>query len=120
MYCVSICFFLRFRAPPRVNRTNTLFPSTTSLLSRLRSDDLATEAKGDGTPVTEADKDAEAYIRAELDAAHPDDAVLGEEEGDRAGTTGRRWIIDPIDRSEEHTSELQSLIRISYAVFCLK
>lgn len=66
-------------------------------LSRFRCDDLAVEAKGDGTPVTEADKDAEAYVRAELAAAHPEDAVLGEEEGDRAGTTGRRWIIDPID-----------------------
>lgn len=66
-------------------------------LRRFRSDDLAIEAKGDGTPVTEADKDAEAYIRSELAAAHPDDAVLGEEEGDQAGTSGRRWIIDPID-----------------------
>jgi len=66
-------------------------------LTRFRSDDLAVDAKGDGTPVTEADRDAEAYIRAELGAAHPDDAVLGEEEGDQAGTTGRRWVIDPID-----------------------
>src|SRR3546814_12424619 len=66
-------------------------------LRRFRSDDLAIEAKGDGTPVTEADKDAEAYIRAELDAAHPHDAVLGEEEGDQAGTPGRRWTLDPID-----------------------
>jgi len=66
-------------------------------LSRFRCDDLAVEAKGDGTPVTEADRDAEAYVRAELAAAHPKDAVLGEEEGDQAGTTGRRWIIDPID-----------------------
>lgn len=66
-------------------------------LARFRSDDLAIEAKGDGTPVTEADRDAEAYIRAELASAHPHDAVLGEEGGDRAGTTGRRWIIDPID-----------------------
>lgn len=66
-------------------------------LTRFRRDDLAVEAKGDGTPVTEADRDAEAYIRAELAAAHPDDAVLGEEEGDQPGTTGRRWVIDPID-----------------------
>ena len=66
-------------------------------LTRFRSDDLAVESKGDGTPVTEADKDAEAYIRRELSAAHPDDAVLGEEEGDQPGTSGRRWIIDPID-----------------------
>lgn len=66
-------------------------------LTRFRSDDLAIESKGDGTPVTEADKDAEAYIRAELGAAHPDDAILGEEEGSAAGSSGRRWVIDPID-----------------------
>lgn len=66
-------------------------------LTRFRSDDLAIEAKGDGTPVTEADRDAEAYIRAELAAAHPADAVLGEEHGDASGTSGRRWIVDPID-----------------------
>ncbi len=66
-------------------------------LSRFRADDLAVESKGDGTPVTEADKDAEAYIRAELAATHPDDAILGEEEGSTSGTSGRRWIIDPID-----------------------
>ena len=47
--------------------------------------------------MTEADKDAEAFIRAELAAAHPDDAILGEEEGASTGTSGRRWIIDPID-----------------------
>lgn len=66
-------------------------------LRRFRTDDLAIESKGDGTPVTEADTDAEAWIRAELAAAHPADAVVGEEEGDVAGTSGRRWIIDPID-----------------------
>ena len=66
-------------------------------LRRFRSDDLAVEAKGDGTPVTEADRDAESFIRAELAAAHPDDAVLGEEEGAAPGNTGRRWVIDPID-----------------------
>jgi histidinol-phosphatase len=66
-------------------------------LLRFRADDLAVEAKGDGTPVTESDRDAEAYIRSELRAAHPGDAVLGEEEGVTAGSSGRRWIIDPID-----------------------
>lgn len=66
-------------------------------LTRFRADDLAIESKGDGTPVTEADKDAEAYIRRELAAAHPDDGILGEEEGEVTGTSGRRWIIDPID-----------------------
>ena len=66
-------------------------------LTRFRADDLAIESKGDGTPVTEADKDAEAFIRAELAAAHPGDGILGEEEGESPGTTGRRWVIDPID-----------------------
>lgn len=66
-------------------------------LTRFRADDLAIESKGDGTPVTEADRDAEAYIRRELAATHPDDGILGEEEGEVTGTSGRRWIIDPID-----------------------
>ena len=66
-------------------------------LHRFRADDLAVEAKGDGTPVTESDRDAEAFIRAELGAAHPQDAVLGEEQGVSSGSSGRRWIIDPID-----------------------
>lgn len=66
-------------------------------LGRFRSADLDIESKGDGTPVTEADKDAEAFLRAEIAAAHPDDAIVGEEEGASAGNSGRRWIIDPID-----------------------
>lgn len=62
-----------------------------------RADDLAVEAKGDGTPVTEADKDAESFLRAELAGRHPDDAVIGEEEGEASGTSDRTWVIDPID-----------------------
>jgi histidinol-phosphatase len=62
-----------------------------------RSADLAVDRKGDGTPVTEADRQAEAFVRAHLAEAHPDDAILGEEEGSVEGTSGRRWIVDPID-----------------------
>lgn len=62
-----------------------------------RSADLAVAAKGDGTPVTEADREAEALVRRELAARFPDDAVLGEEHGAQAGTSGRRWFVDPID-----------------------
>src|SRR3546814_6253822 len=40
--------------------------------------------------------------------------------GGMRGMAARRCSSDPIPRSEEHTSELQSLMRISYAVFCLK
>ncbi len=47
--------------------------------------------------VTEADRAAEALIRATLRAQRPDDAFLGEEGNDEAGTSGVRWVIDPID-----------------------
>jgi histidinol-phosphatase len=62
-----------------------------------RRDDLTIERKADGTPVTEADRAAEALVRDRLREAYPDDGVLGEEQAERAGTSGRRWIVDPID-----------------------
>jgi len=55
------------------------------------------DRKADGSFVTVADREAERFLRQSLEEAFPDDAILGEEEGDRAGTSGRRWIIDPID-----------------------
>jgi myo-inositol-1(or 4)-monophosphatase len=48
-------------------------------------------------PVTEADKGAERAIRAIIDAERPADAILGEEYGEKAGTTGMRWVLDPVD-----------------------
>ncbi len=59
--------------------------------------DLAVERKGDSTPVTIADKGAERLIRDGLAKSFPDDAILGEEYPDKSGTTGFRWILDPID-----------------------
>jgi myo-inositol-1(or 4)-monophosphatase len=47
--------------------------------------------------VTEWDRASERLIRARLGAARPDDGILGEEEGDVAGTSGVRWVVDPID-----------------------
>ncbi|MGB0101976.1 MAG: inositol monophosphatase family protein [Nocardioides sp.] len=47
--------------------------------------------------VTEADRASEALIRARLAALRPDDAILGEEGDDVAGSTGLRWVVDPID-----------------------
>ncbi len=61
------------------------------------SADLEVETKGDATPVTAADRAAEALVRTQLAEAHPDDGVLGEEEPEHPGTSGRRWIVDPID-----------------------
>lgn len=68
-----------------------------------RSPDLEVVRKGDGTPVTAADRDAERYLREQLAAAFPDDAILGEEEAPVAGTSGRRWILDPIDGTKAFT-----------------
>jgi myo-inositol-1(or 4)-monophosphatase len=47
--------------------------------------------------VTESDRSAERLIRSSLLGARPDDAVVGEEGDDEAGTSGVRWIVDPID-----------------------
>jgi histidinol phosphatase-like enzyme (inositol monophosphatase family) len=68
-----------------------------------REEELAIEHKGDGTPVTEADRAAERFLREELAARHPNDAVIGEEEPYAAGTSGRTWVIDPIDGTKSFT-----------------
>ena len=65
--------------------------------------DLAVEAKGDGTPVTQADRAAERLVRERLATSHPDDTILGEEEDDRVGSSGRTWIVDPIDGTKAFT-----------------
>lgn len=48
-------------------------------------------------PVTEADRGAERAIRAIIDSERPDDAILGEEYGEKRGTSGWRWVLDPVD-----------------------
>lgn len=55
------------------------------------------ETKQDASPVTEADRAAESAIRKILDAEYPRDAVIGEEFGEKPGSSGRSWVIDPID-----------------------
>ncbi|HEU4508701.1 MAG TPA: histidinol-phosphatase [Pyrinomonadaceae bacterium] len=56
-----------------------------------------TGTKADGSYVTIADREAEAYLRRQIAERFPDDAVLGEEDGESQGESGRRWIVDPID-----------------------
>src|SRR3954462_7436377 len=68
-----------------------------------RSPDLAVDQKGDGTPVTEADRAAERLLREAIGRHHPDDTVVGEEEADQVGSSGRRWIVDPIDGTKAFT-----------------
>jgi histidinol phosphatase-like enzyme (inositol monophosphatase family) len=56
-----------------------------------------TSTKSDGSYVTIADREAESYLRKRIAERFPDDGILGEEEGELQGTSGRRWILDPID-----------------------
>jgi histidinol-phosphatase len=72
-------------------------------LQWFRSRDLAVDRKGDGTPVTAADRAAERLLREQIGRRHPDDAVVGEEEAPTPGTSGRTWIIDPIDGTKAFT-----------------
>jgi myo-inositol-1(or 4)-monophosphatase len=59
---------------------------------------LAISAKSTPTDlVSEADLATEQLIRSRLESARPDDAILGEEGDDRAGTSGLRWVVDPLD-----------------------
>jgi histidinol-phosphatase len=64
---------------------------------RFRARDLVVETKPDLTPVTDADRAAEALVRAQLGRARPRDGVLGEEMGESTGTGARQWVVDPID-----------------------
>lgn len=64
---------------------------------RYFDNNVAVEWKRDATPVTVADREAEALLRGVLRTAFPHDGFLGEEHGEELGTSGYRWIIDPID-----------------------
>lgn len=67
------------------------------------TDDLDVESKADGTPVTQADRAAERFVREQLAEHHPDDTVIGEEEPVHEGTSACRWILDPIDGTKAFT-----------------
>ncbi len=70
-------------------------------MSRFQALDLRVDTKPDTTPVSDADLATEALVRERLSAARPEDAVLGEEQGD-IGTGSRRWILDPIDGTKNY------------------
>lgn len=70
----------------------------TSLVAlRYFRQELRVEAKGDGSPVTLADRAAEQFAREWIHARFPADGILGEEFGETPGASGRRWLLDPID-----------------------
>src|SRR3546814_2214182 len=102
------------RRPQRTTRTDTLIPYTT----RVRSTELIRRMGG-----------GEAFAMTTRLITKADGTKFGKTEGgnvwlDPALTSPYKfyqfWLHDSDERSEEHTSELQSLIRISYDVFCLK
>src|SRR3546814_4017064 len=101
-------FFLMIRRPPRSTRTDTLFPYTTLFRSGIA--ELEVDHRIVGPPAGEQRLERVGAGRdAHLIIAPLERAFQG---------PGERLVV--LDRSEEHTSELQSLMRISYAVFCLK
>jgi len=78
-------------------------------LSHFRAAGLATDDKGGAAgfdPVTAADREAEAAIRAVLIGARPDDGIMGEEQARRPGSSGLTWVIDPIDGTRAFISGL--------------
>lgn len=58
---------------------------------------FAVETKADASPVTVADREAEAYIRQAIESRFPNDGIVGEEFGEARPEARQRWIIDPID-----------------------
>ena len=76
--------------------------ASTASLAHFRTG-VRVETKPDRTPVTAADRDAEAAVVATVRAAFPSHAILGEETGAHAGDAATRWIVDPIDGTRGFT-----------------
>src|SRR3546814_1765163 len=107
-----VFFVLMIRRPPRSTRTDTLFPYTTLFRSQQRGQRIAA-----GEQEVEPEDGGHGQQGALEDAG--DLVGIGSAESpDQQQRAGQQ--SDSEQRSEEHTSELQSLMRISYAVFCLK
>ena len=66
--------------------------------------DLQVRRKGDGSPLTIADQETEEFLRGEIKKAFPEDGIVGEEFGETEGTSGFRWILDPIDGTKSFIS----------------
>ena len=73
-------------------------------LQLFRSTTLDVQCKQDGSPVTAADRGAEQLLRELIGTKFPGDAILGEEFGETAGTSGFRWVLDPIDGTKSFVS----------------
>src|SRR3546814_9031485 len=108
-----MCFFLMIRLPPISTRTDTLFPYTTLFRSRTQILNFMNGINADiFLPIYDR-QNIIAYIIVEQNARV--DELFNSAERDQMLV-----FTSYLSRSEENTSELQSLMRISYAVFCLK
>src|SRR3546814_3440868 len=114
------------RRPPRSTRTDTLFPYTTLFRSRLaqqqRPFGLLARAGIVALGIVEADVHMEAIPREIGERLGHEGRLAPVRQRDALGgaLVHHRFVGRAQHRSEEHTSELQSLMRISYTVFCLK
>src|SRR3546814_14750378 len=113
----SFFFFLMIRRPPRSTRTDTLFPYTTLFRSDLavyspHPDEQRRWLRAGPLRLRVVGRCRGERVRQ---PGRPDRPGRPEHPRDHPHAVGCAWL-----RSEEHTSELQSLMRISYAVFCLK
>jgi histidinol phosphatase-like enzyme (inositol monophosphatase family) len=73
-------------------------------LRYFQQDNFEVERKSDASPVTIADRSAEQLLRERIAAQFPRDGILGEEFGAADGTSGFRWILDPIDGTKSFIS----------------
>src|SRR3546814_10305067 len=97
--------------PPISTRTDTPFPSTTLFRSLMQAVEWGLTGRlGNGSPDASFVRNGSAQASVEV--------VIDSGSGHSIHVT--RTLRETYKRSEEHTSELQSLMRISYAVFCLK
>src|SRR3546814_5658913 len=105
------------RRPPRSTRTDTLFPYTTLFRSGLEGRSPHRVMLGGGKPP----KDWSAIVAPDdISTLSQTDFLMVEGGAQTASAFLKKDLVDRLLRSEEHTSELQSLMRTSYAVFCLK
>src|SRR3546814_10008852 len=109
------------RRPPRSTRTDTLFPYTTLFRSIERAERLEEEKKG----ISDDIKDVMGEAKARGYDAKAIKKIMAIRKKKKEEYQEEEAILETYMhalgmRSEEHTSELQSLMRISYAVFCLK
>src|SRR3546814_4279508 len=111
------------RRPPRSTRTDTLFPYTTLFRSIVipAFTEAATTAAGNRVPAMTGVPESISGSRT-MYCSYQEPSVIGAEYYGSPRPITRKLTrrFQTFHRSEEHTSELQSLMRISYAVFCLK